>query len=135
MAVTQHEPAVERAAGDEREGTDAPELGPRERRKVDERQAIGPQIVHEAIRREGEEELERSSSALAWSGLAAGLSMGFSLASEGLLRAHLPDAPWRPLITKLGYPVGFLIVVLGRQQLFTENTLTVILPLLKHKSV
>jgi formate/nitrite transporter FocA (FNT family) len=28
--------------------------------------------------------------------------------------------------------LGFLVVVLGRQQLFTENTLTVILPLLAH---
>jgi formate/nitrite transporter FocA (FNT family) len=32
----------------------------------------------------------------------------------------------------LGYSVGFLIVVLGRQQLFTENTVTAILPLLAH---
>src|SRR5205823_3890453 len=34
---------------------------------------------------------------------------------------------------KLGYATGFLIVILGRQQLFTENTLTVILPLLLKK--
>lgn len=91
-------------------------------------------VVHEAIRKEGEDELSRASSALAWSGFAAGLSMGFSLVVEGLLRAHLPDAPWRPLIAKLGYSVGFLIVVLGRQQLFTENTLTVVIPLLAHRS-
>src|SRR5207302_2026696 len=36
-------------------------------------------------------------------------------------------------ISKLGYSIGFLIVILGRQQLFTENTLTPIIPLLKHK--
>jgi formate/nitrite transporter FocA (FNT family) len=72
---------------------------------------------------------------LFWSGLAAGLSMGFSLAVEGLLRAQLPDVPWRPLISKCGYCVGFLIVILGRQQLFTENTLTPILPLLKRPSM
>lgn len=95
-----------------------------------ERRAISVRVVHEAIRREGEEELSRTSAALAWSGLAAGLSMGFSLTGEGLLRAHLPDADWRPLVAKLGYSLGFLIVILGRQQLFTENTLTVILPLL-----
>ena len=87
-------------------------------------------VVHEVIRKEGVENLRRAPSALAWSALAAGLAMGFSLVSEGLLRAHLPDAPWRPLVTKLGYSVGFLIVVLGRQQLFTENTLTPVLPLL-----
>lgn len=90
-------------------------------------------VVYEAIRKEGEDELERSTAALAWSGLAAGLSMGFSLVAQGLLRAHLPDAGWRPLIVSFGYGIGFLIVVLGRQQLFTENTLTVILPLLKKK--
>jgi formate/nitrite transporter FocA (FNT family) len=51
------------------------------------------------------------------------------------LRSHLPDAEWRPLVVKLGYSVGFLIVVLGRQQLFTENTLTAILPLLARKNL
>jgi formate/nitrite transporter FocA (FNT family) len=101
-----------------------------EQRQVEERVAIGPHVVYETIRREGDEELDRAAPALAWSGLAAGLSMGFSFVAEALLRAHLPDAPWRPLISRLGYCVGFLIVVLGRQQLFTENTLTVILPLL-----
>src|SRR5262249_36057093 len=49
--------------------------------------------------------------------------------------AYLPDQPWRPLISKLGYSVGFLIVILGRQQLFTENTLTVVLPFLLHKDM
>jgi formate/nitrite transporter FocA (FNT family) len=90
-------------------------------------------VVHEAIRVEGEDELGRPSAALAWSGLAAGLSMGFSLVGEGVMRAHLPDVPWRPLISKLGYSVGFVVVILGRQQLYTENTLTPILPLLHRR--
>lgn len=93
------------------------------------------QVVHAAILREGEDELQRPTSAPAWSGLAAGLSMGFSLVGEGLLRAHLPDAPWRPLISKLGYSLGFLLVIMGRQQLFTENTLTGVVPLLSHQSL
>ncbi|BDP43734.1 hypothetical protein DAETH_37030 (plasmid) [Deinococcus aetherius] len=103
--------------------------------EAEERRAISPTVVHETIRKEGEEELSRSTSALGWSGLAAGLSMGFSLVAEGLLRQHLPDVSWRPLISKFGYSVGFLIVVLGRQQLFTENTLTPILPLLHNWSL
>src|SRR5262245_63526171 len=61
--------------------------------------------------------------------------MGFSLIAETLLAAYLPDQPWRPLVSKLGYSVGFLIVILGRQQLFTENTLTPILPLLREKTL
>ncbi len=59
--------------------------------------------------------------------------MGFSFLTQGLLQASLPDAPWSALVAKFGYSMGFLIVILGRQQLFTENTLTPIIPLLNHK--
>ena len=106
-----------------------------EEKQVQERVAIGAHVVHETIRREGDEELKRTTSALAWSGLAAGLSMGFSLIAEGLLSAYLPDAAWTPLLSKLGYSVGFLIVVLGRQQLFTETTLTAVLPVLAKRDL
>ena len=104
-----------------------------EKKQVEERLAIGANVVYETIRREGEDELNRPAAALAWSGFAAGLSMGFSFIAEGLLAAHLPAQPWRSLISRLGYCVGFLVVILGRQQLFTENTLTVVLPLLVRK--
>jgi formate/nitrite transporter FocA (FNT family) len=104
-----------------------------EQKQVEERLAIGAHVVYETIRREGEEELRRTASSLAWSALAAGLSMGFSFIAEGLLMARVPDQPWRPLISRAGYCIGFLIVILGRQQLFTENTLTVVLPLLIRK--
>ena len=110
-----------------------PQLSESEQKEAESRSSITAHVVHEAVRREGEQELQRSSSALAWSGLAAGLSMAFSLMTEGELRSRLPDAPWRPLITKFGYTIGFLVVILGRQQLFTENTLTAILPLLHKK--
>ena len=103
--------------------------------EIAERTAPPGDIIYQAIYDEGEHELTRSSSALGLSGLAAGLSMGFSFVSEALLQSHLPDAAWTPLVTKLGYAVGFLIVILGRQQLFTKNTLTVILPLLKSKKI
>lgn len=101
--------------------------------EIIDRTAPPGEVVYEAIYAEGEHELHRNSIELALSGLAAGLSMGFSMVGEALLRAHLPDALWAPLLTKLGYSVGFLIVILGRQQLFTKNTLTVILPLLRKK--
>ncbi len=106
-----------------------------EQKQVEERLAIGANVVYETIRREGEDELRRSAAALAWSALAAGLSMGFSFIAEGLLMAHLPASSWRPLVSKAGYCIGFLIVILGRQQLFTENTLTVILPWLLRKDL
>lgn len=109
-----------------------PELNKAERIEVARRSSPRPLIVLEAVREEGEQELRRSSLALAISGLAAGLSMGFSLVAQGLLHATLPIPFWGPFIDNFGYSLGFLIVVLGRQQLFTENTLTVILPLLAH---
>ena len=55
--------------------------------------------------------------------------------SVGLLRALLPHATWVPLVSSFGYSLGFLIVILGRQQLFTENTLTVILPLMRRRDL
>lgn len=90
-------------------------------------------LIHEIIRNEGEEELERKAGALALSGLAAGLSMGFSYLTEALLLAGLPDTVWRHTLASFGYAVGFIIVVLARQQLFTESTLTAILPLITRR--
>lgn len=106
-----------------------------EQKQVEEAKTLDAKTAYEVIREEGESELQRSTAALFWSGLAAGLSMGFSFLAEGLLRAHLPDAEWRPLVAKLGYSVGFVIVIIGSQQLFTENTLTPILPLLRRRTM
>src|SRR4051794_6088683 len=114
-------------AGRERRG-DAPR---QQRRTARERRQISAQVVHEAIRFEGEEELDRPTPALFWSGLAAGLTMGLSLAAHGLLRAAAADMPWRTLVESFGYTLGFVFVVAGRQQLFTENTLTPVLPVLR----
>lgn len=105
----------------------------KERDQAEERTAPTGAVVYRAICAEGEDELERSTSALAWSGLAAGLSMGFTFLGQAVLRAHLPESAWSPLVVNLGYSLGYLVVILGRQQLFTENTLTVILPLLRRR--
>lgn len=88
--------------------------------------------VHEQIRMEGEKELERDGLALLWSAIAAGLSMGASLAAKGIFHARLPDDPSRFFIENLGYTFGFIIVIMARQQLFTENTVTAVLPIM-HK--
>lgn len=115
-------------------GDVVPALTERQEHEAESRTAVTALVVHETIRKNGEEELSRPIPALAWSGLAAGLSMGFSFLMQALLRSSLPDAAWRPLITNLGYPFGFLIVIIGRQQLFTENTLTAIIPLLSKRN-
>jgi formate/nitrite transporter FocA (FNT family) len=123
--------AVATAEAPARDGPqDNETTGPAEQAESEARRAPSATVVHNAILSEGEDELGRPTSALLWSGLAAGLSMGFSLVGVGLLQSHLPDAPWRPLVAELGYSLGFLIVILGRQQLFTENTLTAVLPVL-----
>ncbi|MBS1819222.1 MAG: formate/nitrite transporter family protein [Acidobacteria bacterium] len=129
-ARTEPPPASRSAADAEGSGEDAAQ---EQRAEVRELSAPKGAVVYGAIHLEGEDELKRGTSALAWSGLAAGLSMGFSFVVEALLHHALPDTPWRPLVAKFGYSAGFLIVILGRQQLFTENTLTVILPLLRRR--
>jgi len=97
---------------------------------VEERVRLPVPLVYEIIRTEGREELARPLGSLWWSGLAAGLAISMSVIVEALLLRHLPDTPWRPLVVNFGYCTGFLIVVLGRLQLFTENTITAVLPLL-----
>ena len=108
-------------------------LSHKEINEADERSSTSAKVVHEAIRMEGTEELERPTSSIVWSGVAAGLTMGCSMLGQGLLEVGLPDAPWRSLVASFGYSLGFLFVTMGRQQLFTETTLTVMLPVL-HKT-
>ncbi len=88
--------------------------------------------IHEEIRQEGEKELERDSQALLWSAVAAGLSMGASLMAKGIFHAKLPEGPIGFFLENIGYTFGFIIVIMARQQLFTENTLTAVLPIM-HK--
>src|SRR3954449_6104695 len=105
-------------------------LSDHQKEEVESQSRPNAALIHETIRAEGVSELERTAAALVLSGLAAGLSMGFSLVVQGELHANLPAGSARVLLSPLGYTIGFLIVVLGRQQLFTENTLTPTLPLL-----
>jgi formate/nitrite transporter FocA (FNT family) len=90
----------------------AADVSESEQDEIERRAAVRVVVVHEAIRKEGEAELSRPSSALAWSGFAAGLSMGFSLVGEGLIRSHLPNVSWTPLLAKFGYTLGFVIIIL-----------------------
>ena len=85
-------------------------------------------LIYEIVRHEGETVMARPAVSLWWSGVAAGLSISFAVFAKAVLHHYLPDAPWRPLLTGFGYSFGFLLVVLARQQLFTENTITAVLP-------
>lgn len=100
----------------------------------DDLKAADAKDLHRTVRESGEQELRRPVRSLFWSGLAAGVAICVSILTEAALRAHLPDAPWRELVVGLGYPVGFLVVILGRMQLFTESTITAMLPLVTRPS-
>ena len=99
---------------------------------IEERSAPRTPVIYEIVSRLGRDEMVRPATSLWWSGVAAGLSISFSLLAEAILQLHLPDVLWRPLVMDFGYSVGFILVVLGRQQLFTETTITVVLPVMAH---
>jgi formate/nitrite transporter FocA (FNT family) len=104
-----------------------------ERQTVLDRKELNARQVHDALRLEGEEEIQRSSAGLFWSALACGLTLGLSLLAQAILKSRLPDAWWAPLLTSAGYAVGFIALELGRQELYTGNTLTAILPALDQR--
>ncbi len=116
-------------------GADSPHLDERQQKQAADRAQPGPIVIHEIVREQGEVELDRSFSGLAWSGLAAGMSIGFSFITQAALQAALPETPWRRLVAGFGYSLGFLITVLGQQQLFTETTLTALIPALTRRDV
>jgi formate/nitrite transporter FocA (FNT family) len=111
-------------------GAASPNLEGAEQAQAAEHAAPPALVLHEVVREEGERELQKRPSAIAWSGLAAGMSMGFSFLCMAMVTSMLPDTPWRPLVASMGYTVGFVLTILGRQELFTESTLTAVLPFL-----
>ena len=122
-----------RGMAEQEGGGNTVQLDKYEEHEVKRRVSLRAEVVFETIRRTGENELTRPALSLAFSGFAAGLSMGFSLVGTGVLESALPESPWRTLVSNFGYTFGFVIVILGAQQLFTENTLTAILPVLDDK--
>jgi formate/nitrite transporter FocA (FNT family) len=69
------------------------------------------------------QELQRPSTALAISGFGAGVFMGLSALGTALAVRHMAGSPYTQIVSRLFYPLGFIVVILGRAQLFTENTL------------
>ncbi len=86
------------------------------------------QDIYEQVANNARQELGRSSTSLAISGLAGGIFMGLSALGNAIAIAVLTPAGAEPsnaiqFVAKLFYPLGFIAVILGRSQLFTENTL------------
>ncbi|HEX6632207.1 MAG TPA: formate/nitrite transporter family protein [Gemmatimonadaceae bacterium] len=89
--------------------------------------------IHDNVREAAEEEMRRPADDLAWSALGAGLTIGFSFVAAAYLSSLAP-AHLKHAAAAAGYPLGFIFVVLARSQLFTENTLDPVIPLLHERS-
>ncbi|MDR5763211.1 formate/nitrite transporter family protein [Caballeronia sp. LZ035] len=120
---------------DTQAGSRSPHLNEGEQEQAADHATPPALVVHEIVREEGEAAIGRTHSALFWSSLAAGLSMGFSFLMQAVLESMLPENAWRAPISGFGYTIGFVIVILGRQQLFTESTLSVVLPVLTRRNL
>ena len=100
---------------------------------IDSTRRSAPQIL-EQVANNGREELARSSKALAFSGVAGGLTMGLTGLAVSVVESTLGPGTTHEFIAHLFYPLGFIAVIIGRAQLFTENTLyPVILVLDEHR--
>lgn len=123
-------PAKSNPVADESSEESSVALTAEEEGAIREQMPYRAPVLFEIIRRNGQEELERPLLALWWSGLVAGLSMGFSVLTPAMLLRYLPAGGWSPIVSQLGYSVGFVIVILSRQQLFTENVITAVVPVM-----
>lgn len=103
-----------------------------QKERINDKLRLHSATIYEIVSREGSAELSRKLSALGWSGLAAGFCISFSMLAEAYFKMHLPETPYKPLIENIGYTFGFLIVIMARLQLFTENTITVMLPVFEN---
>jgi formate-nitrite transporter family protein len=81
------------------------------------------QEIFEEVVENGRDELSRSGFALMFSGLAGGISMGLTGLAVALALSYLGNGPVAEFFSFAFYPVGFIVVIIGRAQLFTENTL------------
>ncbi len=81
------------------------------------------QQIYAQVSKNARQELKRPARALAVSGFAGGITMGLTGLATAIARADLGTSGWALFVTYLLYPVGFIAVIVGRAQLFTENTL------------
>jgi formate/nitrite transporter FocA (FNT family) len=89
--------------------------------------------IHENVSEAAQEELERPAAELMWSSIASGLLVGFSFLATAFLRSIFPPS-LHTAAAALAYPLGFVYVVHARHQLFTENTLEPVIPLLERRN-
>ncbi len=104
-----------------RKKPDAPETDEQGSQKNLERPSA--EEIYRQVLRNARDELKRSSTSLAISGFAGGTFMGLSALGTAIAIALLGNNPVPAFCARMFYPLGFIVVILGRAQLFTENTL------------
>ena len=105
-----------------------PESGPKGDQAKTSEQILAEEVGHGLV------ELRRPAPGLLLSGFSAGLDVGFSVFFMGILLT-LIDPGASPLFARLMlanmYAVGFIFVILGRSELFTEHTTLAVFPVLR----
>ncbi len=79
--------------------------------------------IYRQVLQNAKDELKRTSVSLAISAYAGGIFMGLSALGTAIALGLLGNGPVASFCARLFYPLGFIVVILGRAQLFTENTL------------
>ena len=123
-------------AGDLQEDPAARRNRNKEDEKVQEPQKSYETILEQEIAA-GLTELERPAKALLLSGLSAGLDVSLGLllmAVVHTLTDGVLSKPVSEILVALTYASGFLFVVLGRSELFTEHTTLAVLPVLDRRA-
>ncbi|EMA55406.1 MULTISPECIES: formate/nitrite transporter family protein [Halococcus] len=86
--------------------------------------AIGDRFSSEEIFQRvlatADEEVATGTRELFFSGLAAGFAIVITFVGHAAVSAYFPEST---LLGSLLYPIGFIYIILGRYQLYTENTL------------
>jgi formate/nitrite transporter FocA (FNT family) len=94
---------------------------------------LSAQEIHDNVLQAAQEEMGRPAWDLLWSAVTAGLTIGWSFVG-GAFAATLVAPEYRQAISAAVYPLGFILVIIGRSQLFTENTLEPVIPVLANPS-
>lgn len=79
--------------------------------------------IYQQVAQNAKTELKRSTMSLAISGYAGGIFMGLSGLGMALVLGFFGVSPMTHFVASMFYPTGFIVVIVGRAQLFTENTL------------
>jgi formate-nitrite transporter family protein len=89
--------------------------------------------IHDNILEPAKKEMERPAASLLWSSLASGMVIGFSFLASAFA-ASIASEEHRHAAASAAYPLGFIFVVMARSELFTENTLDPVVPLLEQRN-